>query len=251
MQYPEFRDAEYSTTDIPAQNFIKANGKKIKKYLLLIICLLLILFGSYHCFDFILAESESNNKLALVSVGSALVTVFSALISVLTLVNANCLKKYDDDITLLQTRYLKGRKIFKWEFLNRSSNHVRKAFQKHNYYISSACYKLFCDNTDEKGLVIVVPILEVDFYDIPCVNQIIRIRRFLPDYLLYINEEQKKYDKSGNEATEESPNYYLPLPYHLIALYKNIVAYKVTKLCIEICFLFIISSVCITVLGMI
>ena len=105
MKYPEFRDAEYSTTDIPAQNFIKANSQKIKKYLFLAICFFFILVGSCYCFAFILSENGSNNKLSLVSVGSALVTVFSALISVLTLVSANCLKKYDDDINLLQTRY--------------------------------------------------------------------------------------------------------------------------------------------------
>ncbi len=250
MKYPEFRDAEYSTTDIPAQSFIKANGQKIKKYLFLAVCFFFILFGLCYCFAFILSESDGSNKLSLVSVGSALVTVFSALISVLTLVNANCLKKYDDDINLLQTRYLKGKKIFKWEFLKRSSNHIKKAFQKHNYYISSACYKLFCDNTDENSLVIVVPILEVDFYDIPCINQIKRITRFLPEYLLYINQEQREYDESGTDGDKEPPNYYLPLPYHLIALYKNIVVYKITKLCINICFLFIISSVCITILEM-
>ena len=250
MKYPEFRDAEYSTTDIPAQKFIKANSQKIKKYLFLAICFFFILVGSCYCFAFILSENGGNNKLSLVSVGSALVTVFSALISVLTLVSANCLKKYDDDINLLQTRYLKGKKVFKSEFLKRSSNHTKKAFQKHNYYISSACYKLFCDNTDENSLVIAVPILEVDFYDIPCINQILRIRRFLPDYLLYINQEQTEYDESGADGDKEPPNYFLPLPYHLMALYKNILVYKITKICIDICFLFIISSVCITILGM-
>lgn len=251
MHYPEFRDAEYSTTEIPAQSFVKANGQKIKKYLLLLFCFLLILFGLNCFFSFVLTETESNDKLALVSVGSALVTVFSAIISVLTLVSSSCLKNYDDDIILLQTRYLKGKKVFKWEFLKRSSNHLKKAFQKHNYYISSACYKLFCDNTDENSLIIVVPILEVDFDDIPCIKQIMRIKRFLPNYLLYINKEQTEFDKSGSRVNKESPNYYLPLPYHLIALYKNIIIYKATKLCMEICLLFIISSVCITLLGMI
>lgn len=250
MKYPEFRDAEYSTTDIPTQNFFEANGQKIKKYLFLAVCFFLILLGSCYSFAFILSENGGNNKLSLISVGSALVTVFSALISVLTLVSANCQKKYDDDINLLQTRYLKGKRVFKWEFLKRSSNHMKKSFQKHNYYISSACYKLFCDNKDENSLVIVVPILEVDFYDIPCIKQIKRIRRFLPEYLSYINQEQTEYDESGTDDDKMPPNYYIPLPYHLMALYKNIVVYKITKLCIDICFLFIISSVCITILGM-
>ena len=251
MRFPEFRDAEYSSTDIPAQSFIKAHSKKLKEYLLFVFCFLLIFFSLNHFFDFIMNEIESETKLALVSVGSALVTVFSAIISVLTLVSSNCLKKYDDDIELMQARYLDGKKVFKWEFLKRSSRYIKNTFQKHNYYISSACYKLFCNNTDENSLVIIVPILEVDFNDIPCLKQIIRIKRFLPDYLLYINEEQNKYDNSDCTFLENPPNFYIPLPYHLIALYKNIIFFKITKAGIKICFLFIICSVFLTLLWMI
>lgn len=251
MRFPEFRDAEYSSTDIPAQNFIKTHSKKLKEYILFVFYFLIIFFALNHFFAFIMTEIESETKLALVSVGSALVTVFSAIISVLTLVSSNCLKKYDDDIELMQTRYLDGKKVFKWEFLKRSSRHIKNAFQKHNYYISSACYKLFCNNTDENSLVIVVPILEVDFYDIPCIKQIIRIKRFLPDYLLYIYEEQSKYDNSDCALTKKAPSFYIPLPYHLIALYKNIIFFKIVKAGIKICFLFIICSICLTILWMI
>lgn len=250
MRYPEFRDAEYSTTDIPTQSFFKANKGKIIKYLFLIACFSLTILGSFHFFALILAESQESYNLSLVSIGSALVTVSSALISVLTLINSSSLSKYEDDINLLQTRYLEGRKIFKWEFLKRSSNHLTNAIQNHNYYISSACYKLYSGETDEKSLVIVVPILKIDFYDIPCITQIIRIKKFLPEYLLYINTEQKKYDAADVDTTAKAPNYYLPLPYHLIALYKKIIVYKAIKLCIEICSLFIVSSICMTIIEM-
>ena len=250
MKYPEYRDAEYSTTDIPTQGFFKTYGQAIKKYVTLFFYFLLILLVSYCFFTLVLKETGENRELASISVGSALVTVFSALISVLTLVSSSSLKKYDDDIGLLQTRYLGGRNIFKWEFLKRNSYYFIKSIQKHNYYISSACYKLYCGETDNNSLVIVVPILEVDFYDIPCIKQIKRIKRFLPSYVIYINDEQKKYDESNNETQNVPPSFYLPLANHLIALYKRIIIYKVAKTCIEICFLFIVSSICMTIVGM-
>lgn len=250
MRYPEFRDAEYSTTNIPTQSFFITNIKRIKKYIFLITCFALIVLVSFHFFSLILSETKESYKLNLISIGSALVTVFSALISVFTLISSSSINKYEDNISLLQTRYLEGRKIFKWEFLKRSSNYLAKSVQKHNYYISSACYKLYSGETDESSLVIVVPILEVDFYDIPCIRQIFRIKKFLPNYLLYINEEQKKYGESGYDSSKKPPNYYLPLPNHLIALYKNIIIYKAARLCIEICFLFIVSATCMTIIGM-
>lgn len=249
MKYPEFRDAEYSTTNLPAQSFIQAYGQKIAKCLLLMVLFVFSIFSLWCFFSRVLSEAKEDHYLGLISVGSALVTVFSALISVLTLLSSKTLSKYEDDIILLQTRYLEGKRLFKWEFLKRSSCH-RKARAQNNYYISSACYKLYSGKTDEDSLVIVIPILSVDFHDIPCFLQIIRIKKFLPEFLSYINIEQKKYDALNIITTLKAPNYYIPLPYHLMALYRQIIIYKIIKSCIEICFLLIIGSICVTIIGL-
>lgn len=251
MRFPEYRDAEYSTTDIPPQSFLQANSHRVKKLLILLVSLLLIFYGLYHFFSYVLNEAGGDFKLALLSVGSALVTVFSAVISVLTLVSSESLKKYEDDVNLLQMRYLDGRSVFKWEFLKRSSYYERKSALRHSYYINSACYKLFYGESDENSLEIVVPVLEVDFFDVPCLRQISRIKRILPDYIVYIIGEQKKFNEAVVRREDKQPSYYLPLPYHLIALYKNIFTYKVAQFCTEICFLFIITSICLTIIEMI
>ena len=253
MKYPEFRDAEYSTTDIPTRNRTVSNLLNILKCIFLIALFILINFVVSYFFKIILNGVGQGIYLNAISIGASVVTVFSALISVFDLLNSNCMNSYQDDIELLECRYLNEKKIFKWEFLKRNSYHKKNKIKIYNYYISSACYKLYSSDVDKDNLVVVVPALAVDFHDIPCVIQIMRIKQFIPEYLEYLNKKQKEYEKnkSNPKKLQDAPCYYIPLPYHLIALYKKIIIHKILKFFTLICFLFVISAIIISVLWLI
>lgn len=250
MRYPEFREAEFSTTDMPICNRFSHYLRVVRN-----LVIRLILFASsgiltYWFFSIVFCEITSGIYLNVLSVGASLVTIFSAIISVLSLLDTNIIKKYEDDLALLESRYLNGRKISGWEFLRRYSHNPSN---KYNYYISSACYKLYYGDTEVESMEIVIPALEVDFHDAPCVKQICRIKNFIPKFIDYIYEEQIKCNNNidiGNELNIQ-PNYYIPLPNHIIALYKKILFHRITNNAMFLCLLFIINAILVSIVWMI
>ena len=249
MRYPEFREAEFSTTDMPIRNSFSHYLRFLRN-----LVIRLILFSSsgiltYWFFGIIFREITSGIYLNALSVGASIVTVFSAIISVLSLLDANILKEYEDDLGLLESRYLNGKRISGWEFLRRYSHDPSN---KCNYYISSARYKLYCGDTETESIEIVIPALEVDFHDAPCVKQICRMKNFIPNFIDYIYEEQIKYNNAniGNEINHQ-PNYYIPLPNHIIALYKKILFHRITNNAMFLCLIFIINAILVSIAWMI
>lgn len=241
MRYPIFKDAEYSVTNVPVRSEKIHYLKIILKWILIVILCLEITFITNLFFTLIMPEGAEENYLNSISIGSAMVTVFSAIISVLSLVDSDCLKKYDDDLHILESRYLNGNKISGWEFLDRCSYRAHKSFC-HSYYIVSAEYTLYSGYGVSEYLTIIIPALAADFRDINCFIQIGRIRKFLPFYLKYIYSEQDKYKNNNKEDTIE-PSYFIPLPYNIIALYKKILIHKLLNCAIWVCFMCIFSSI--------
>lgn len=127
MKYPEFREAEYSTTDIPVYNREKHYMFIALKCIAFIVIFFIIILITHYFFEIIMLETTEGIYLNAVSVGASIVTVFSALIAVLSLLESNCLKKYDNDLHLLENRYLDGRRISGWEFLHRCSYYTIKS----------------------------------------------------------------------------------------------------------------------------
>lgn len=248
LRYPEFREAEYSTTDIPIRKWYSYLIHVLMQCFFYLGSLFLILWVTNFFFEVVLKEYEDGLYLNAISVGASIVTIFSAIISVLSLIDSDCLKKYEDDLNLLERRYLNGQKISGWEFLKRSSCN-----KYYNYYVRSACFKLFFADNDSQYLEIVVPALFIDFKDVPCVLQIIRLQLFIPQYLHYIENEQNNYlkIKQSQEYQGQSPDFFIPLPNHLIAIYKKMLIHKLVKKLIIFCFLFVICAITITVKWMV
>lgn len=250
MRYPEFREAEFSTTDMPICNRFLHYLKVARNTLIQVVLFTSSGLLTYCFFSIIFCEITSGIYLNALSVGASLVTVFSAIISVLSLLDTNIIKKYEDDLVLLENRYLNGKKISGWEFLRRYSN---KSSDNFNYYISSARYKLYYGDADIDSLEVVIPALEVDFHDVPCMKQIYRIKKIIPNFMNYIYDEQMKCNNNvaiGNE-TNIQPNYYIPLPNHIIALYKKILFHRITNNAMFLCLLFIINAILVSIIWMI
>lgn len=243
MRNPEFRDAEYSTTNIPVVD----NKITFIRILLTIIVYIGIFILSHIVaslsFCFFDLDNGTEYSINVLSIGASAITLLSAIISVLTLLDSECIKKYQDDIIFLEKRYLNNYSVASWEFLKRSSNYSLKK-QSHNYYIKSACYKLFSDNNDNNSLEIIIPILSVDMHDVPCIIQIIRIKRFIPQYIDYVYSEQKKIN--GKNIIE--PNYFIPLPFHLIAIYKKVLLHKIINRVLIILFMLIINYIFLSII---
>lgn len=248
LRYPEFREAECSITDIPIKKWHSVLIRVLVKILFYLVGLALILWSTSSFFEVVLKEYEAGLYLNAVSVGASIVTIFSAIISVLSLIDSDCLKKYEDDLNLLERRYLNGQKISGWEFLKRYSYN-----RYHNYYVRSACFKLFSADDDSQHLEVIVPALSVDFKDVPCILQIIRLQLFIPKYINYLNNEQINYlkIKGQQENQMKSPDYFVPLPNHLVAIYKKILIHKLVKKLIVFCFLFVICAIAVAVKWMV
>lgn len=249
MLYPEFRDAEYSITDIPprsrAKHFLTTFIKGFA--FITIFTAVSVVFCLF--FNAILVRSTEDGRINAISVGASIVTVISAIVAVLSLLDADCMKKYDDDLRLLEKRYLNGRGITGWNFLHRNSFFYGDKHHINNYYISSACYKLYSGTGFAHSIDIIVPALSVDFKDIPCLLQIWRIRRFIPGYLRYINNEQQCF--KADDTQKIQPVFFLPLPYHIISLYQRILMHKILRSTIAISSLSIISAILVTVIWLI
>ena len=249
MLYPKFIDAEYSIVAMPVRSRIKRYIIISLKCIFVAVVFVAALFGLFCLTVFINPITEGSSYIDIISSGASIVTFFSAIISVLSLFDATCLKKYDDNLRLFENRYLDGKRLSEWEFLDRRSYYSEKEKNPYNHFISSACYKLYFGNNYKQVLEIIIPILAVDFHDVPCLPRIFELHKFIPKYQTYLNDEQKKFNNlsgvPGNTA--KPPNYYIPLPQHIMALYKKIIEHKILKNLIALLFLLIICQIIVCV----
>lgn len=243
MIYPEFKEAKCNIIAKSVGN----KAKRIINIILRILCVLsafcLITCLTYFLFCFVIPKSENNAYLNVISVGASLVTFSSAVISFFSLLDSDCLRKYNNDLALFESRYLSGLKISGWDFLHRCSYGKRKT--SYNYYIDSATCVLYSGNEPQEMLEVTIPALSIDFNDSNCLVQIIRVKKFIPSYLRYIFNE---LDKSGIEPTDikKSPIYYITVPYHIISMYKRILFHKFLMIMLIASFLSIVSEVAVT-----
>lgn len=159
----------------------------------------------------------------LISIAASIVTLLSAFISLFSLADSYYLKNYDNDLALLEERYFKGTKFYRWSFFRRTSFRIF-ANNKLNYSVQSFSLEIYYgkNNTDFQDFV--VPALQMDFRDAPCIREIIRIKKYLPLFLEYCKEEQEESAQEDNNC--KKPFYYIPLPFNLISLYKSILMHR-------------------------
>lgn len=238
MNYPIFRDAKCTIKNNNDPNF-KFLFKFCLKIIIYLCLCLLSLYLQLLLLKFIINYSFDNALINIFSISTSLITVFSAIIAFLSILDADCLKKYDNNLYLLESRYLKGKKISGWEFFHRNS--LFKSKSRYCYQVASATYSLYCGNTALDHLCVVIPALEVDFHDLFCLKEIISLKKFLPRFIHYIEDECTFYKDSVSE--EEKPDFYIALPYIIIALYKKILGHKIMKFIIHLLFILIITSI--------
>lgn len=116
MRYPEFKEAEFSTTDIPIHRQFFRFCTFVYNNVIWIVFSILYGVGIYYFFNLVFSGINDSFYLNALSVGASLVTFFSAVVSVLSLLNADCMKKFEDDLKLLENRYLNGKKFLVGNF---------------------------------------------------------------------------------------------------------------------------------------
>ena len=72
----------------------------------------------------------------LISIAASIVTLLSAFISLFSLADSYYLKNYDNDLALLEERYFKETKFYRWSFFRRTSFRIF-AKNKLNYSVQS------------------------------------------------------------------------------------------------------------------
>lgn len=243
MRYPEFKDAKCTITNTSVGNKANRFGIIFLSVLALLMAFGLISSFTYFLFFFVIPKSDDNAYLNVISVGASLVTFSSAVISILSLFDSNCLRKYNNDLVLFERRYLNGLKISGWDFLYRCS--YKKSEMDYNYYITSAKCVLYSGNKPQEMLEVIIPALAVDFNDLNCLVRIIQLKKFIPSFLQYIYSE---LEKSSIEPTDnkKSPIYFITVPYHIIAMYKRILLHKFFVIMLIANFLSIVSTVAVT-----
>lgn len=243
MKYPEFKGAKCFITDVSVGNKAKRFCEIFLSVLFMFLSSGLILYLTYFLFFLIIPKSDGNEYLNVISIGASLVTFSSAVISFLSLLDSNCLRKYNNDLILFESRYLNGIKISGWDFLHRHS--FKKSKSNYNYFITSAQCVLYSGNKPKEMIEITIPALAIDFKDTHCLIQIMRLKKFIPSYLQYIYSEVKKVD-TGSADDKNNPIYFITVPYHIIAMFKRILLHRFLTIMLILFFLSIISAVVVT-----
>ena len=240
MRYPEFREAEYSTTDIPVIKCIKRVFKIVINILAIVAFFAFSAYIVYIALAYALKDDLENIYLDSISMCASIITGLSAIISIFSLLDSECMRKYYDDLLLFENIYLNGKKLPKWEFLKRTGHIKTHHSQAIYYYITSACCKIYYGNLDSESTLITIPALEADLHLISCIRNMLLIYIYSPTYIDYIVNQQNKYI---NSPDKQQPVYFLPLLNHLCALHKNILFHKVLNRCIILCVLTILGVI--------
>ena len=246
MLLPEFENAQYIGATLNFKEYYKYISKIILKYALIIALFFAVFSITLFFFKLIVPEINKMDGFNSLSVGAALVTFFSAMISLLSLADSECMKKYESNLQILESRYLDNQKISGWNFLLRHSYNLNGI----NYHITSAFFTLYANDDSSDKFKIVIPALSIDFHDTHCIKEIYRLKKFMPKFLKYILEKDSTFTDSSDagKLSKDTPIYYITLPNHISSLYQNILAHKLIKCAIMFCMLFLICATILTVI---
>lgn len=237
---PEFIKPELDSKEEPYVDIGYFIKKIIVYFLVIAITTATVSLVTYHLFKIISQTCEPDY----LSIGASLVTFFSAVIAVLCLLDNMAMKKFDENVNILENKYTG--KISGWNFIHRFSYSLAK--DSVNHRLCSAKYKFYYKDQPDGFVRIVVPILHADFIDTQCIKGIIALKKIIPTYKQYIFKNQViKGDARKEEKMQHI--YYLILPEILLSLYKGILLMRILRFAIIVCNLLILSSVVMTVIS--
>lgn len=246
MLLPEFENAQYAGIVVDLKEHCKYIFTIILKCVINIALFLVAFFLTFIFFKFIVPANNEAGGFNSLSVGAALVTFFSAMISLMSLADSECMKRYESNLHILESRYLNNKKISGWSFLQRRSHNLNDV----NYRITSASFTLYVGCDPSEKFKIPIPALSIDLSDAHCIREIYRLKKIAPKFLKYLLKEDKKLRSSGNsdKPTEDDPVYYITLPNHISALYQNVLRHKIIKHATIFCLIFLICAIIITII---
>lgn len=246
MLQPKFENAQYFGAVIGLKEYCKYIFKIFIKCIKNIFLFSIAFCLTFNFFKLVVPKNFETGGFDSLSVGAALVTFFSAMISLLSLSDSECMKKYESNLYILESRYLDNQKVSGWDFLQRHSYNLNNV----NYRITSAFFTLYAGSNPTEKFTIVIPALSVDTIDVHCIKEICRLKKFTPKFLKYLLNEKKTLESSGDydELSKKDPIYYITLPNHISALYQNILKHKMIRYATIFCIIFLICATILTII---
>lgn len=248
MMLPEFNNAELCNYEDQIRNS-KSSALKVCITLIKIIIFITICvaIGYLTYIIFLNCKTDDvNYRFTSISIGAALITFLSAVISLLCIFDSIFSKVYEDNINIIERKFLDGHKLPRWTFLKRNSNFYKK--DKINYYVISAYFNI---NYGENGSCrdqIIVPSLAADMTIVLCIQRLIKLSKLIVPYKKYIlSLADKTADSSKEKGNTEPMKYYILLD-TIVSMNKSILHRKIIKLAISLCIAFILSAIIFTVL---
>lgn len=246
MFQPKFENAQYFGAVNGSKEYCKYIFRTFIKCLIKIALFLVAFCLIFIFFNLIVPKNYETGGFNSLSVGAALITFFSAMISLLSLADSQCMKKYESNLYILESRYLDNQKVSGWNFLQRRSyNH-----NDINYLITSAFFTLYVGSDSTEAFTIVIPALSVDMTDAHCIREINRLKKFTPKFIKYLLEEEKslRISRDNDELSKNDPLYYITLPDHISALYQNVLKHKMIQYATTSCLIFLICATILTII---
>ncbi len=245
MRLPEYTNAELYNSKEPLYN--------VKKYVLITIlkCIIFIalcaLIGYCTYLIFLCCKTNDENyKFTSISIGAALITFLSAVIAIFCIFDNVSNKAFEDNLDIIERKYLGGRKLASWTFLKRSSYFLKKS--EFNYYVSSAYFTITYGENGQNSAQVIIPSLTADMTFVSSIKRLIMLSKIIPQYKQYILDISLKIAAQDTEKGKNEPMEYYILLDILATMNRNILLRKIIKFVIAICFLFIVSAILFTVL---
>lgn len=245
MFQPKFENAQYFGTIIGLKDYYRYIFTIILKYMIIISVFLATFYLTFNLFKFLVPETDEKGTFNSLSVGAALITFFSSIISLMSLVDSECMKKYENNLHILESRYLDNQKISGWNFLQRHSYNINSV----NYQIKSASFTLYAGSDPNEKLQIPIPALAMDLLDVHCISEVYRLKKFTPQFLNYILKEQENQrpQNVNGKISKNDPIYYITLPNHISALYQNVLMHKILKYITALCLILLLCAIISTI----
>lgn len=246
MLQPKFENAQYRGTVIRLKDYCKYIFTIILKYIIIIAVFLATFYLTFNLFKLLIPETDEKGTFNSLSVGAALITFFSSIISLMSLADSECMKKYENNLHILESRYLDNQKISGWNFLQRHSHNINSV----NYQIESASFTLYAGSKPNEKFKIPIPALSMDLLDVHCISEVYRLKKFTPKFLNYILKEQEnqKFQKVNGKISKNDPVYYITLPNHISALYQNVLTHKILKYITALCLILLLCAIISTII---
>lgn len=189
---------------------------------------------------------DGNYRFTSISIGAALITFLSAFISLFCIFDNIFGKIYEDNINIIERKYLNGKKLPRWSFLKRSSNFFKKG--KINYYVSSAYFNIIYGENECNCEQITIPSLAVDMDIVLCFQRLFKLLIIIEPYKKYILSLTDKNANTRSEKGSADPMEYYILLDILVSIDKSILCRKIIKFTICLFIVFILSTIVFTVL---